>query len=418
MKSNFNMLNATILLIVCVLMLIIALPGLLTRFYDKKAKESIRAEGGVYPRPQICWLSTRVGITVSVWILLIIPPFLFMSRHFVTEWFNIYRANDTRDMVFGFLICIGPILFALTLWWSYITDFKTHKDDYIHLSDKEMEFQNGDKRAQVNLHKILKFEMVRKGYNIYVENNEVIFIPYKFINSLIGSKELKATENRFKFTGQWYDSEFGQYWLRARMYDPALGRLTAYDLVKGKYEEPLTLHAYLYCLNNPTTYVDLNGQYAVYITATGMASFGQSVVGQFGFAWDDDGNFEDIFIGGWGGGTPSLSGGISVGWAPFADTVDDLKGPGGAAGGSGGQGLSVGVEAFVGEKIGMGIEITISAAVLMNYIPAEMHGHATYTKVGVVSKAISDYIFEEGIFNAKTLGQGTAMLNLGAILGQ
>ena len=54
----------------------------------------------------------------------------------------------------------------------------------------------------------------------------------------------------------------------------------------------------------------------------------------------------------------------------------------------------------------------------MPYIPMEMHGHATYTKVGAVSKAISGYIFEEGIYNAKTWGEGTAMLNLGAILGQ
>jgi len=92
-----------------------------------------------------------------------------------------------------------------------------------------------------------------------------------------------------------------------------------------------------------------------------------------------------------------------------------LEGIGVTSGGSVGP---IGVEAFVGDKIGMGIEITISAPLLMAYIPAELHGHVTSTSIGVVSKAISKYIFEEGIYNAKTWGEATGMLNLGAILGR
>jgi len=33
--------------------------------------------------------------------------------------------------------------------------------------------------------------------------------------------------NPFKFTGQWYDSEIAQYYLRARMYDPLLMRFSS-----------------------------------------------------------------------------------------------------------------------------------------------------------------------------------------------
>ncbi|MHC4076431.1 MAG: RHS repeat domain-containing protein, partial [Planctomycetota bacterium] len=57
--------------------------------------------------------------------------------------------------------------------------------------------------------------------------------------------------NSFMFTGQWLDSQFGQYYLRARMYDPALGRFTTRDPVFGKLLYPLTLHPYLYCQNDP-----------------------------------------------------------------------------------------------------------------------------------------------------------------------
>jgi RHS repeat-associated protein len=66
--------------------------------------------------------------------------------------------------------------------------------------------------------------------------------------------------NPFKFTGQWFDSEISQYYLRARMYDPQLMRFTARDPVRGERQEPLTLHKYLYCLNDPVDCVDPTGE--------------------------------------------------------------------------------------------------------------------------------------------------------------
>ncbi len=70
--------------------------------------------------------------------------------------------------------------------------------------------------------------------------------------------------NPFGFTGQWYDAEIGQYYLRARMYDPQIMRFTSRDPVKGKYQEPQTLHAYLYCINNPVIYTDPSGEFFAY----------------------------------------------------------------------------------------------------------------------------------------------------------
>lgn len=65
--------------------------------------------------------------------------------------------------------------------------------------------------------------------------------------------------NPFKFTGQWFDSEIDEYYLRARQYNPHLARFTSRDPVFGKYKEPLTLHKYLYGENDPINLFDPNG---------------------------------------------------------------------------------------------------------------------------------------------------------------
>jgi RHS repeat-associated protein len=62
--------------------------------------------------------------------------------------------------------------------------------------------------------------------------------------------------NPFKFSGQFFDDEIGQYHLRARQYDPYISRFTSRDPVMGKFKEPLTLHVYLYCTNNPINLID------------------------------------------------------------------------------------------------------------------------------------------------------------------
>ena len=67
-------------------------------------------------------------------------------------------------------------------------------------------------------------------------------------------------DNPFKFTGQFYDGELNQYYLRARQYDPTTARFTSRDPILGKFDEPLMLHAYLYCLNDPVNKIDPSGR--------------------------------------------------------------------------------------------------------------------------------------------------------------
>jgi RHS repeat-associated protein len=83
---------------------------------------------------------------------------------------------------------------------------------------------------------------------------------YDAFGKSFDSEYVENVTNPFKFTGQWFDSEIEQYYLRARMYDPVLMRFTARDPVRGGFREPITLHKYLYCMNNPTNNIDPSGR--------------------------------------------------------------------------------------------------------------------------------------------------------------
>ena len=69
-------------------------------------------------------------------------------------------------------------------------------------------------------------------------------------------------DNPFQFTGQYFDSEIKEYYLRARQYDPHIARFTARDPVFGQFYRPLTLHSYLYCMSDPVNMVDPEGRWA------------------------------------------------------------------------------------------------------------------------------------------------------------
>ena len=79
----------------------------------------------------------------------------------------------------------------------------------------------------------------------------------------IASQCFETVPNNWKFSGQYHDKQLDQYYLRARMYSPYLSRFNGYDPVLGSYQEPLTLHQYLYCLNDPVNRVDLSGEFSL-----------------------------------------------------------------------------------------------------------------------------------------------------------
>ena len=69
----------------------------------------------------------------------------------------------------------------------------------------------------------------------------------------------KKDENPFRYCGEYYDKETGEIYLRARYYQPAVGRFLTRDTYTGEEDEPLSLQLYAYCGYDGVNYVDPDG---------------------------------------------------------------------------------------------------------------------------------------------------------------
>ncbi|WP_328699973.1 RHS repeat-associated core domain-containing protein, partial [Chengkuizengella marina] len=76
------------------------------------------------------------------------------------------------------------------------------------------------------------------------------------------SHETKTFDNPFQYTGEIYDEESGLIYLRARYYDPSMGRFITEDTYEGTINNPLSLNLYTYVENNPLIYADPSGHNA------------------------------------------------------------------------------------------------------------------------------------------------------------
>lgn len=82
----------------------------------------------------------------------------------------------------------------------------------------------------------------------------------------------ESVSNHYQFANYHWDSTIGMYYLNARWYDPAILRFTGRDPVNGKFNEPMTLHPYLYCLNNPINATDPSGEFLGMLFGSGWGS--------------------------------------------------------------------------------------------------------------------------------------------------
>lgn len=71
------------------------------------------------------------------------------------------------------------------------------------------------------------------------------------------------TVNDYLYTGEQYDPNLGFYYLRARYYNPAIGRFPTMDTYAGRIFEPKTLHKYLYANVDPISMVDPSGRVSI-----------------------------------------------------------------------------------------------------------------------------------------------------------
>ena len=105
----------------------------------------------------------------------------------------------------------------------------------------------------------------KSGYHYYHldEQNSTAYITgrggeienrYEYDAFGVLQNSMEEFHNRILYTGQQYDQTSGQYYLRARFYNPVLGRFVQEDVYRGD-----GLNLYAYCKNNPVVYYDPSG---------------------------------------------------------------------------------------------------------------------------------------------------------------
>ncbi len=215
--------------------------------------------------------------------------------------------------------------------------------------------------------------------------------------------------NPFRYCGEQFDEETGNYYLRARYYSPEVGRFTQEDthwnpgnMIYGDEpqkwnewqgeEDTLNLHAYTYkpeataVAQTGNLYAYCGGNPICWSDSTGQAVWGGGLSGNVGVGfgasegviriWDDEGNEAGVLMGYYGAETPNL--GLSgVGFYSSASNIFEF-----ANGFSGATGGSVG---FVSFEYALGVETdgsafnVFSGGLGASVLPVEYHAGTSYT---------------------------------------
>ncbi len=131
----------------------------------------------------------------------------------------------------------------------------------------ELLYEEGGDKETASCHLGARIEAVRRGQRTYyyhpdeqlstaliTDETGTIKNQYRYDAFGAGLEVSEELPNRIRYTGQQYDEITEQYYLRARHYNPILGRFLQEDVYQGD-----GLNLYAYCRNNPVIYWDPSG---------------------------------------------------------------------------------------------------------------------------------------------------------------
>ena len=120
------------------------------------------------------------------------------------------------------------------------------------------------KSREVRGYELLKKEVENEDYFYHTnEHGDVTYlsniageIENSYSYDVFGNvrEQKENIENIFKYAGEQLDKEIEQYYLRARYYNPTIGRFTQEDVYRGD-----GLNLYTYVVNNPLLWIDPSG---------------------------------------------------------------------------------------------------------------------------------------------------------------
>ena len=90
-------------------------------------------------------------------------------------------------------------------------------------------------------------------------------------NTASGAEAASGAGTSLLYSGEQYDGNLDQYYLRARYYNPANGLFNQVDPYAGNMQDPQSLHKYAYVHNNPVNAIDPTGMFSMPSMVTSMA---------------------------------------------------------------------------------------------------------------------------------------------------
>ena len=90
----------------------------------------------------------------------------------------------------------------------------------------------------------------------------VVDYQYDAFGNLLSGTQYGTSyvENAYRFTGEQFDEDLNQYYLRARYFNQATGRFNRIDPFSGNINDPVSLHRYLGMSANPVMFIDPSGE--------------------------------------------------------------------------------------------------------------------------------------------------------------